>query len=191
MGNIEKTYAKIRKRADLRRIVLDTVAAASVISVGLVAPNAIGAMVKLGLLPTKRQKDSIRAARNNLVRQGLLRYDNGKLRLTALGARKLGLLRNAEHTFSKPRKWDKRWRVLIFDIPEKRRGVREKIRRTLSFVGFMRLQDSVWVCPYDCEDFVTLLKADFKIGKDMLYMIVDVIEYDTPLRRHFGLPCNV
>lgn len=187
MGKIEKTYTKTRKRVDLQRIILDTVATAGVISVGLMAPNALGAMAKLGLLPHRRQKDSIRTARDNLMRQGLLRYDNGKLRLTALGERKLYLLRSAEHAFSKPRKWDKRWRVLIFDIPERRKGTREKIRRTLSFAGFMRLQDSVWVCPYDCEDFITLLKADFKIVKDMLYMIVDVIEYDMPLRKHFGL----
>ena len=112
-------------RRDLRRIVLDTVAAASVISVGLVAPNAIGAMVKLGLLPTKRQKDSIRAARNNLVRQGLLRYDNGKLRLTARRAQ-VGTFTQRRTYIFKTTQWDKRWRVLIFDIPEKRRGVREK-----------------------------------------------------------------
>jgi hypothetical protein len=34
---------------------------------------------------------------------------------------------------------------------------------------------------------LTLLKADFKIGKDMLYMIVDTLEYDTPVRARFGL----
>lgn len=77
--------------------------------------------------------------------------------------------------------------MLIFDIPEYRKGLREKIRRSLIAVGFERLQDSVWVYPYDCEDFIMLLKADFKVGKDMLYMVVDELEYDLPLRRRFGL----
>ena len=53
---------------------------------------------------------------------------------------------------------------------------------------FVRLQDSVWIYPYDCEDIITLLKADFQIGKDMLYMIVEMLEYDKRLRNHFDLP---
>lgn len=77
--------------------------------------------------------------------------------------------------------------MLIFDIPEQKKGLREKIRTTLQRVGFVRLQDSVWIYPYDCEDLITLLKADFKVGKDMLYMIVDTLEYDSPLRSQFGL----
>jgi hypothetical protein len=55
-------------------------------------------------------------------------------------------------------------------------------------IGFVRMQDSVWLYPYDCEDLIVLLKADFKIGKDVLYMIVDSIEADTTWRKHFKLP---
>ena len=54
-------------------------------------------------------------------------------------------------------------------------------------IGFMRLQDSVWIYPYDCEDLLTLLKADFKVGRDMLYMVVDQLEYDVSLKVRFGL----
>ncbi|KKW41875.1 MAG: hypothetical protein UY91_C0010G0002 [Parcubacteria group bacterium GW2011_GWB1_55_9] len=55
-------------------------------------------------------------------------------------------------------------------------------------VGFVRMQDSVWVYPHDCEDFIALLKMELKIGKDVLYAIADTIEYDKPLRIHFALP---
>ncbi|KKT75590.1 MAG: hypothetical protein UW71_C0001G0001, partial [Parcubacteria group bacterium GW2011_GWB1_44_7] len=54
-------------------------------------------------------------------------------------------------------------------------------------VGFMKLQKSVWVYPYDCEDFVNLIKADFKIGKDLLYLIVDSIENDKFIKEYFQL----
>ena len=53
--------------------------------------------------------------------------------------------------------------------------------------GFVRLQDSVWVFPYDCEDFVSLVKAELKIGSAILYMVVEHIENDKHLRAHFGL----
>ena len=53
--------------------------------------------------------------------------------------------------------------------------------------GLLRLQDSVWVYPYDCEDIVTLLKTDFGIGKHLLYLIVDELENDKNLREDFNL----
>ena len=54
--------------------------------------------------------------------------------------------------------------------------------------GFLRLQDSVWVYPYDCEDFVALLKADLRLGREMLYIIAEKIENDGWLRQEFNLP---
>lgn len=85
------------------------------------------------------------------------------------------------------RRWDKRWRVIIFDIPERRRKVRDRLRNTMRELGFVRLQDSVWVYPYDCEDMMTLMKADFKLGAAVLYMVVEHIENDKHLRAQFTL----
>ena len=87
----------------------------------------------------------------------------------------------------KKRRWDQRWRVVIFDIPERRRIIRDRLRDTMQELGFARLQDSVWVFPYDCEDFIALLKADLKIGASVLYLVVEHIENDKHLRARFGL----
>jgi DNA-binding transcriptional regulator PaaX len=38
---------------------------------------------------------------------------------------------------NKNKKWDGKWRVLIFDIPETRRFDRDNIRRALISIGFM------------------------------------------------------
>ena len=91
---------------------------------------------------------------------------------------------------NKPKKWDGRWRMLIFDIPETRKSLRDKVRHTLLHIGFLRIQDSVWAYPYDCEDFISLLKADFKIGKDLLYLVVDSIENDKSYKKYFNLPVD-
>ena len=87
----------------------------------------------------------------------------------------------------KKKRWDKRWRVVIFDIPERRRGTRDQLRLVMQSAGFYRLQDSVWLYPHDCEDFIALLKADLKIGLAVLYMIVEKIENDGKLKEHFHL----
>jgi DNA-binding transcriptional regulator PaaX len=121
------------------------------------------------------------------VGQGILEWSNGKLRLTDRGRRDYEREQAAQQTTARSLKWDGAWRVLIFDIPEHRRKQRLQLRFQLKRIGFIRLQDSVWVYPYDCEDFVVLLKADLKIGKDLLYIIADSLEGDEPLRKHFKL----
>ncbi len=187
MGQIEQENKKRTRRKNLQRMILGSVAVAGILGISVLAPNVIGAMGKLGILPSRRQKEFIRASRDRLVRRGFLVYEGKMLRLTSSGERYLRNLAVRDFATSAPRRWDKKWRVLIFDIPEKRKALRDKVRTTLMHIGFVRLQDSVWVYPYDCEDLIVMLKADFRIGKDLLYMVVDVLEYDTPLKRRFKL----
>lgn len=188
MGTIETRGRKRARKRDLQRAILGTVSAAGLLAIALVAPNMPVALKKLGMLPTSsRDAGSINRARNHLLRKGLLsRSKDGFLELTPAGERALLLAQSGEHA-PKPRRWDGRWRVLIFDIPERRRTTRDKTRLMLINIGFVLLQGSVWVYPYDCEHVVALLKAELKIGKQMLYLIVDEMEGDAPLRRRFGL----
>ena len=187
MGNLEKASKKRTRRINIQKIILKSVIAAGLISVGLLAPNVIGAMGKLGLIPSKRQKEIIEKSRTRLIRRGLLAYRDGALRLTPKGESVLRAYELRDYRLKKPKRWDGKWRVLIFDIQERKKKTREQIRRTLAAIGFVRLQDSVWIYPYDCEDLLTLLKSDFHIGKELLYMVVDQLENDAPLKAQFNL----
>ena len=187
MGVLEQSSRKRTRNKNLQKIVLQTVAAAGFLSVALLAPNALQALRQVGLFPKHRQKEIFNSSRNRLVKAGLLAYEGKFIRLTAKGEAKLCQLERHDYKLARPKRWDKKWRILIFDIPERRRALRARIRRTIVSVGFMRLQKSVWVYPYDCEDFVNLIKADFKIGKDLLYLIVDSIENDKFIKKYFQL----
>lgn len=187
MSEMEEKSRKRSKRANLKKAVLTTVKAAGVLSVALVAPNVLGSLAKLGILDTGRRQESIRAAKNRLIRQGLLSAKAGRVLLTEKGQKTLQRMELAHSCLIRRNKWDGKWRVLVFDIPNHRRGLRDRIRLSLKANGFERLQDSVWVLPYNCEDFVSLLKAELRIGKDMQYLIVDSIENDRALLEAFGL----
>ena len=187
MGQQETNSKKKQKRANIQKIILHSVAGVGILSVALVAPNVVGAMGKLGLIPSSRQEEIIRTSRKRLVKKGLLVYKDGKLSLTPKGEKELRLMDADMYKVKKPRRWDGKWRVLAFDIKEKRRHLRWRVRSVLSSVGFIRLQDSVWIYPYDCEDMITLLKADLKIGKEVLYLIVDSLENDKEYRKYFKL----
>lgn len=45
--------------------------------------------------------------------------------------------------------WDGRWHMVIYQVPEVERGVREQLRKRLSWLGFGPLSPSVWVSPHD------------------------------------------
>ncbi len=190
MGEMEKEITKRRRRGELQKAILASVAVAGLLSVALITPNLLGGLSKLGILPSpkKRQREYLNRARERLIKNGQLkRNERGIVEITKKGEALLRKLELANFKLKKPKHWDKKWRVLIFDIPEKRRLLRDKVRNTLIAIGFYRLQDSVWVYPYDCEDLVMLLKADFQIGKDLLYVIADSIENSFSLKRQFNL----
>lgn len=187
MGKIEEKSRRKAKRGEIQKLVLETVKLAGILSIGLVAPNVLRAMNKVGLISNKRQGEIVNSSASKLTKKGLLRFNGKYYELTPEGESKLRQLEIRGYKLACPRKWDRKWRVIIFDIPEKKKKVREQIRNLFISAGFSRLQDSVWVYPYDCEDIIGLLKTDFGVGKDVLYMIVDEIENDRRLREEFDL----
>ncbi|KKS69849.1 CRISPR-associated endonuclease Cas2 [Candidatus Daviesbacteria bacterium RIFCSPLOWO2_01_FULL_43_38] len=70
-------------------------------------------------------------------------------------------------------KWDGKWRLVCWDIPEKRRAARNLLRHKLKQLGFQCFQKSVWGCKKDCtkplrdfirqvgiEDWVMVVESD-------------------------------
>ncbi|OGI68455.1 CRISPR-associated endonuclease Cas2 [Candidatus Nomurabacteria bacterium RIFCSPHIGHO2_01_FULL_42_15] len=194
MGNLEQEIKKKDKRKNIQKIILNTVFTAGMLGVALVAPNVLSAIKKLesSFKRKKNLKYSINDSFTRLREKGFIEIIeiNGKkvARITRKGESKLDFLDKHNFKLKIPKKWDGRWRVVIFDIKESRSKTRFLLRQTLSQIGFIRLQNSVWLYPYDCEDLISLLKADFKIGKDVLYMIVEKLENDWHLRKTFNLP---
>ncbi len=69
--------------------------------------------------------------------------------------------------------WDGKWRLVIWDVPEKRRIARDLLRYKLKQLGFQCFQKSVWGCKKNCtkelrsfikkvgiEDWVMVLETD-------------------------------
>ncbi|MBI5742650.1 MAG: hypothetical protein HZA25_02335 [Candidatus Niyogibacteria bacterium] len=68
MGKIEKEVRERHRRANIKKIILGSVALTGILAIGMVAPNALGAMAKLGIIPHRRQKEIIARSRTRLVR---------------------------------------------------------------------------------------------------------------------------
>lgn len=68
------------------------------------------------------------------------------------------------------RRWDGRWRMVLFDVPEARRGTRNKLRLFLQDRGFGYLQNSVWITPDPVAEQRTLL-ADGPVDVESLILL--------------------
>src|SRR3989338_3670550 len=77
--------------------------------------------------------------------------------------------------------------VVGFDVAEEKRKIRDKFRRSLISYGFKRMQNSVWIYPYDCEDFLSTVKTDRKLWGDVLYMAADYVEGVERYKKFFKL----
>ena len=193
MSNLEKEIKIERRNTNIKKILLGVVGGAGMLAVGLVAGNAIQVLKQFENRDWKKNpKYQLKNSLSKLINTGLVEFvekNNKKyLQLTNKGKLKLAQLGEYNYKIKKPKKWDKKWRVIIFDIPQARKRQRELLRFTLKQIGFVRLQHSVWVYPYDCEELITMLKLDFKFGKEVLYMVVDKIENDKPLLQNFNFP---
>ncbi|OGZ69896.1 MAG: hypothetical protein A3F47_01135 [Candidatus Staskawiczbacteria bacterium RIFCSPHIGHO2_12_FULL_38_11] len=87
----------------------------------------------------------------------------------------------------KKQDWDKKWRVVFFDIPEKYRWGRDALRRKLKELGFYELQKSVFVFPYHCEDEIDFIIEYYGIRKHVRYGVFDYIDNDLHLKENFKL----
>ncbi len=190
MGSLESVAKQKRRRRNIRAAVLIAIGAAGYISISAMTPHLFRLLGRSGN-PTRLKYQS-KGVLSRLKQKGEIEFieRDGKkyARLTEHGEKALAfeqqkmMLGNA-----KPKKWDHHYRLVIFDVPEKRKGIRDRLRREMQEVGFLRIQDSAWLYPYDCEEFMALLKADLHIGKDVLYAIVEEIENDIWIRKHFNL----
>ena len=193
MGNLEQKSRKRTRKANTQKAILAGIYGLGILSVALMAPKMTKILKKFepDFLKNKNKKYSFNRSLSRLKNNRLIIFEKTSkgtfARLTEKGEAKIPQLQLRHFKIKKPKHWDGKWRLLIFDVKEERKGLRDKIRRTLIQIGFVRLQDSVWVYPYDCEDLIMFLKADFRIGKDLLYVIADSIENDKVLRQTFNL----
>jgi len=121
-------------------------------------------------LPSKVKEDSVATAIRRLRKNGLIeqeKSDEGKrvLKLTQIGRDFLG----------EEEKWDGKYRIVIWDIPEKKRRLRDLFRRRLKDWEFKRWQKSVWVSKKNVTDKLRKLIADLEMEEWVV-----VIESDDP-----------
>lgn len=138
-----------------------------------------------------RLKDKIKFSHEmyRLKREGVIkRYidEKGKfIELTPKGQKLIKKCFTEQLEIKSPAKWDKKWRVVIFDIPEDKKRERDILRNKLERMGFLKLQESVYVYPFECGLEIEMLKKMYFIEPYVQYVLADRIETEIDLLEKF------
>ena len=190
MGAIEDRIKKRVRKENIRRAILSTIATAGLLTVALAAPNVLK-LLKYGPGVQSQYRSRIRRSLDRLRDRGFVTYrkkgKDTRVELTQRGEILLMKLSSGSAHIKRPVKWDRRWRIVIFDIPERRKFARDNLRLMLTTIGFRKLQASVWVYPYECEDVLTLIRTDSRLQREVMYIVAEEIENDRKWRHTFGI----
>lgn len=85
------------------------------------------------------------------------------------------------------KKWDGKWRIVIYDISKFKKNQVNAFRNILKYINFFQLQKSVYLTPYPCDEQIVYLREYLGIGDEVLLMRIDKIENEESYRQYFGL----
>lgn len=107
-----------------------------------------------GFVPSMYKKSNFYTTVSRMVTSDLIEkvIEGGEPKLRLSSGGRNHLVRDFPLTQLQKRRWDKRWRIVLFDIPETERRRRDSFREKLKELGFGMIQKSVWISPYPFED---------------------------------------
>ncbi len=92
-----------------------------------------------------------------------------------------------EMKIEKPKQWDKKWRVIIYDISKFKRQQQNSFRRMLKKLEMLQLQKSVYLTPYPCDKEIEFLRQYFDVGEGVIYIVAEHIENQEVYKKYFGI----
>lgn len=110
-----------------------------------------------------------------------------KIIITQAGKRKILEYSIDELQIVKPNRWDKKWRIVIYDIPKRKKPLQELVREILKNLGFYPMQESVYIIPYPCYKEIEFLREYYHVGPYIKYLLIEKLEDDSVYKTYFGL----
>ena len=110
--------------------------------------------IAYGFTPEKYKKENFLSRVSKMLSSDLIEkvIEKGEVKFRVSSTGKNKLTRNFPLLAIQNKPWDKKWRVLTFDIPQIEKYKRDSLRRKLKAFGFGMVQQSVWISPHSFED---------------------------------------
>lgn len=186
----EKKYASVKN-------VLKIIGAGAFLVGSLVAPN-----LPLALKPFVTNQEEyeiwkrfnvpyLKRTLKRLEKQKLVEFDEEDgfqiAKITEPGKRRILRIAIDELAVRKPKFWDKKWRLVSYDIPGELKRLRTIFREYLRAWRFYPLHESAFLHAWPCEKQVEFLREYLGIGEYVRIFQVSKIENDEPFKDFFGI----
>ena len=140
----------------------------------------------------KENRQALERAINSLYISRLVEEKNNKDGSTTLVLNENGKQRALRFNIDKleikkPEKWDEKWRIVMFDIPEKLKGLRDTLRLHFQEIGLIELQKSVLVYPYACNREIEFILELYNARKHVRFVLAENIDIELHLKKKFNL----
>ncbi len=109
----------------------------------------------------------------------LVLNENGKQRALRFNIDKMEI--------KKPAQWDKKWRIVMFDVPEKLKRLRDSLRLHFKEIGLIELQKSVFVYPYPCSKEIEFILEFYNARKYVRFVLAEKVDNGLHLMKKFNL----
>lgn len=173
---------------------LKILAFGGMVSTIVITPGGVILWAKaLDFLNRRERKIKAKNTLSYMKRSDLVTYNkmsDGKfsVSITKKGLKRAQKLRFDDLQVKKPKKWDKKWRLVMFDIPEKKRYRRSNLSNKLRSMGFYQLQKSAWVHAWPCSFEVELIKQTLGIlDSHIVFAEISSIDHQDKLLKHFKI----
>lgn len=167
------------------------------VAIAKIIPDEVDAISysRSGIVPWKYEPFNILGlssrkyyhAYRSLEGRGYIKKYQRDIKITKKG--KLAIIAHQARTKGIGRKWDGKWRAVIFDVPELSRKDRDFVRTHLKLLGLKECQKSVWISPWDVrsevKDFFKL--CDRKPAGSIRFIVIESMEDDKDLKKLFDI----
>lgn len=193
MGKGAKEQRLIREnysKGELAKEILKGLVIGGVIVASFALPNLPQILQLFGAQTAKDRykiKRAIHSLKNNKLVNIYEKDEMGIVEITESGKKRVLKYKIDDIKITRPKKWDKYWRVVTFDIPEKFKKGRDSLSRKLKEMEFYPLQKSVFVCPFECKDEIDFINEIFNTKKFVHYIVAKEISDEKFLKRYYNL----
>lgn len=189
----KKSSAKVLKIDPKVREILKLLGTGVILTAAFVMPGT--AVLIKEYNKTKWEKDKKEWNKFNLWRlrqvikrlqdQKVVEIVNDEVRITDKGRQRQ--LKFDLEEIELQKKTDGKWRIIIYDISNIKKSQRDLFRDVLKRLKFLRLQESVYLTPFVCDDEIEYLRQTFQIGSEVQVLKVSKLENDQAYRDYFGI----
>jgi len=188
----EKSLRKNNSRRELTKEIIKGLTIGGLIVASFALPGLPQIFSLLGINNAKdryRAKRAIEALENKELINIYEKDGEQVMKITEKGKQRVLKYKFDEMKIERPKKWDKYWRIISFDIPEKHKQGRDALTRKLKELELYPLQKSVFICPFECRDEIDFIGEIFNIRKFIHYFAAKKIDADDEeyLKKYYNL----